>query len=186
LRAACFVLAVVLAAGRVSSEERSPETVASAYFEGIKAGNWSAVALQFTPEAQLRFRSMMQEIIDAAVAGGQADIQEMLLGPGVTAEQAAKLSNRDFVARTLEALLGRAMGMMEFQRVDLVGRVAESPTLIHVLYRMHVAGVAGVTLEKMTVVSLERDAGGWGIGLSGDIKGLAAALKAQLAARPKG
>jgi hypothetical protein len=186
LRAACLGTVFVLAAAFVSAQERTPEAVATTYFENIKAGNWHGVAQQFTPLAQARFRAMMQEIVDAAVAGGQSEIQDMLLGPGVTAEQVAKLPDREYVARTLQALLGRAMAMMEFQRVEVLGRVSESSTLVHVVCRMHVAANPLLTIEKMTVVSLEKDAAGWGIGLSGDIKNLAATLKAQMAAKPKG
>lgn len=184
MRVAVFCLSAALAAPAVSAQERSPETVASAYFEAIKAGDWNRVAAQFTPEAQAKYRAMMTELIDAAAAAGQADIRPMLLGKDTTAEAAAKLTDREFVARTLEAILGQSLGMMQFQRIDIVGRVPEGERLLHVLCRMHLAGPAGVPIEKMTVVSLERDASGWGIGLAGDIKGLVSTLKAQLAKPP--
>jgi hypothetical protein len=186
LRAAPIGLAAALAASVVSAAERSPEAVATAYFESIKAGDWTRVAAQFTPEAQAKYRAMMSELMDTAAASGQADVRQMLLGTETTAEQAAKLSDRDFVARTLEAILARSLGMIQFQRIDVVGRVPEGDRVIHVLCRMHIAGPGGAAVEKMTVVSLERDASGWGMSLAGDIKGLVATLKAQLAARPKG
>jgi hypothetical protein len=184
VRVAVIGIWAAFAASAVVAQERSPEVVASAYFEAIKAGDWNRVAAQFTPEAQAKYRAMMTELIDAAAASGQADVRSMLLGKDTTAEQAAKLSDRDFVARTLEAILGRSLGMIQFERIDVVGRVPEGDRLLHVLCRMHMAGPAGVAIEKMTVVSLERDASGWGIGLTGDIKGLVAALKAQLSAKP--
>ena len=164
---------------------RTPEAVAATYFQSVKAGDWPAVAGQFTPAAQAKFRALMAELVEGAAEADQAGVRAMLLGPGTTAEQFAQLSDRDFVARALESILARALGMVKFQRLDVVGTVAEGPDVSHVVCRMQLAGPGGVTVEKMTVVTLERDAGGWGLALSGDIKGLAAALKAQLPPKPK-
>ena len=66
-----------------------PESVASAYFQAIKAADWNGVAAQFTPDAQAKYRAMMTELIDAAAAAGQAEVRSMLLGKETTAEQAA-------------------------------------------------------------------------------------------------
>ena len=95
---------------------------------------------------------------------------------------------QDLVERieALFALEGDAAGA-EFKRVEVVGAVTERPGVVHVVTRMFVgaASLPDLEIEKLVVVSLERGASGWGVSLSGEMKGMAGVLKAQLQAKER-
>jgi hypothetical protein len=162
----------------------TPEGVARAYFESLRGGDWKKVAAFFSPEAQAKYRGMMMPVLEA----GGDELHQLLLGGPAAKEELARMSDGEFLEKTLRAVAGRALAAgAEFKRVEVVGAVTERPGVVHVVTRMFVgaASLPDLEIEKLVVVSLERGASGWGVSLSGEMKGMAGVLKAQLQAKER-
>lgn len=72
-------------------------------------------------------------------------------------------------------------GVVQYERFDLVGSVAEGEA-VHVLVRMHMhMDSAGMKMHKLEAMSLKRHDGAWRSLLSGDIEGLGKARRSRTA-----
>src|SRR6185503_10855757 len=111
----------------------TPEGVARAYFESLRGGDWKKVAAFFSPEAQAKYRGMMMPVLEA----GGDELHQLLLGGPAAKEELARMSDGEFLEKTLRAVAGRALAAgAEFKRVEVVGAVTERPGVVHVVTRM--------------------------------------------------
>lgn len=156
----------------------SPESVVQAYVAAMKAGQYAQTAEFMHPEALEKFRTMMLPLVEAS-AGTDEEKGLLAFFRGVKdVEALKKLSPAEFFAAFFAGLAESSPGMKEAlssASTTVIGSVPEGD-VIHVVSRTSV-GVEGIGLSKMEVVSLKRAGEDWRVLLSGNIEGIAQALK---------
>jgi hypothetical protein len=184
------ILLVGPAAARAAGKEespRSPEAVAKAYFNALKANKPDEAARLMHPEALKAFRGMLLGAAKAADEEGQA--KELLrLFSGVDSLDALKkLDPPEFFAAFLKAvgkLRPEIVGILTKSEAQVLGHVKEGKDLAHVVCRLK-AKVDEAKMTGVTVISLRRTEKGWGVLLSAQIEGLGAALKKRFPGKDK-
>ncbi len=182
-----LVVSLVLAAGYASVGAQQPapraddsiDTVIAHYIAATKAGDWAASAAWMHPEALATFREMMMPVFLADTSGQAA---RTLLG---TAELATveKLGDREVFERFLRAMTSAVPQLAEAlagAEMTVIGNVAEGPDVVHVVYRAK-ASMQGLSLEQVQTMALKRYGDTWRLMLTGQVEGMAAALRAQFA-----
>ncbi len=151
-----------------------PESVATRYGAALRAGDWDGLARLMHPAATAQFRSLFTPLV-AADKSGQA--VQALFGLSSPAEL-AKLSDTEMFARFLRNVMAQQglREMMSGSTMQVLGHVSEGPDIAHVVYRIHMS-VDSVAIDKTDVLSLRRSGATWGVLLSADLEGMAAALK---------
>ena len=173
-----LLIGMLLVTSLVHSAE--PEALSKAYFKMLSQQQWDEIAKLYDPASLREFREMMSFIIevpdDAAprVLGG-------FFGPGATKESVKALSDEAFFSLFLKGVMaqGARQGELDFKQVDVLGTIAESDVLKHVVIRTHI-GVGDMDLEAMEVISFQKKGDQWGLLMQGKIKGLAQRIKTAL------
>lgn len=158
----------------------SPEEVAEQYFDALKKEQWDEVAGFFHPDALGQFREMMS-FINELPPEAEAAIAP-LFGEGVSAEDLAKMSDKEFFTSIFRNMMSQvqAMGSVEFKAFDVIGSIPENDDR-HVLART-TASVSGIDMDKMEVLSLSpMGEDNWGLKLQGEMKGMAEQMKMMFA-----
>jgi hypothetical protein len=183
-----MLAAALLLSTTVGAQGSSPEAVAKAYLESFQSSDWKRAASLFTPDAQKQFRAMVSELFVIGPAETQAEVRKAFFGSELTAPEIAKLSDTEFLERFLKSTMARFVSSgAQARGAEIIGTVAERPNLVHVLTRSFSGGAAspGSEIEKMTVLSVEKRETGWGLSLSGELKGIVISTKARLMAATK-
>ncbi|MEM9594087.1 MAG: hypothetical protein AAGD06_07480 [Acidobacteriota bacterium] len=160
-----------------------PEAAASAYFTSLQNEGMGSIVDHMHPEELGKFKAMLQPVFEAAARIGDRGILDMTFGPEATIEEVQGSSPAQFMAsfmRIIEAQLG-GQGL-NFDEIEVLGTVPEGE-VSHVLTRVKV-GAAGVYMTKLEVISFRRDGDRWGMMLTGQMEGIAQALRANLPAEP--
>lgn len=166
---------IPVAAQQPGGAAEAPESVATRYGAALRGGDWHAVARLMHPTAVAQFRSLFTPIV-AADSSGQA--AQALFGVASAAE-VAKLPDAEMFARLFGTLAEKQPGfreMMSGSTMTVIGHVAEGPDVAHVVYRLHMS-MGGMSIDKTDVLSMRRTGQTWGVLLSADLQGLAAALR---------
>jgi len=184
----CALLVVLSLAGvSVQAAEPpaspSPESVVQSYAQALQSGRYLALAELMHPEALEKFQSMMLPLFDAAKGDDAAGLLALFRGvPDVAALK--KLSRTEFFAAFFGGIIGGGEGVKEvLASVSMtpLGSVPEGDVL-HFVCRSAVA-TDGVSISKLEVVSLKRSAGSWRVLLSGEVEGVAQALRDALSGK---
>lgn len=162
----------------------SPESVVGSYLEAMKAGQYLESAKLMHPEALEKFRTVLLPLAEAEQESGEANPADSLLAlfrgvPDVAALK--KLPPAEFFAAFFGGVTDANPMLKEALAsgsMTAIGSVPEGDT-IHVVCRTS-AAVEGISISKMEVVSLKRSAGEWRVLLSGEIEGMAQALRKAL------
>ena len=155
----------------------SAESVVQSYMETMKAGDFQKSAELMHSEALEKFRTLLLPLVEAAE---KAKAEESLLSlfkgvPDLAALK--KLSAAGFFASFFGGLTEAnptIKDALASGSITVIGSVPEGETL-HVVCRTS-AAAEGISVVKMEVMSLKRDAGNWRVLLSGEMEGLAQAL----------
>lgn len=169
----------------VQAQQPSPrpddplETVVERYVAATKAGDWAATSAWMHPEALARFREMMVPVFLADESG---QVARMFLG---TADPAAveKLDDRQVFEQFFRATITAVPQFAEAlagAEMTVIGNVAEGPDVVHVVYRAK-ASMQGISIEQVQTMALKRYGDTWRLMLTGQVEGMAAALRAQFA-----
>lgn len=175
------LLAVSLAAfaqNAAPSASDSAETVIQGYLQALKSGQYLKAAELMHPEALEKFRGTILPLVEETAAG---DGEESLLPlfrdvPDIAALR--KLSPPEFFAAFFGGMVDAVPGMAEglgSGNITPLGSVPEGDTL-HFVCRTSVS-MDGLDLSEMEVVSLKRSGGNWRVLLSGEMEGIAQALR---------
>lgn len=159
----------------------TPEATAAAYAAAIRANDWGRSAHYMHPEALAQFRRLFVPIVDLDTSGQS---RQQLFGVASGAELTA-LSDSALFTRFFTSLVSRAPGLgaaLGAAEVQPLGHVTEAPDLAHVVFRMR-STVEGVPVSRVQSMSLRKRGPGWGVLLTADIEGLAAALRRQAGGR---
>jgi hypothetical protein len=164
---------------------RDPEAVAANALASLKENRIGDFAAAMHPEALKALRSTMLSVVDAAEAKGRTAEALATFKNVRSADELRKLDDVAFFTVFLEGMMQvqpRLRDALRGMTSDVIGHVAEGPDVVHVVYRGTVTQ-GDVKLTKLSVMSLKSNGDGWGMLLTGDIEGMAAALKRQFDAR---
>lgn len=175
-----LALALSGAPARAAEPAASPESVVQSYTAALQAGDYLKSTDLMHPEALEKFRGMLLPVIESA---GEQSVQLLALFQGVADIPALKkLSPAQFFASFLGGLTAANPAVLQALssgNMTPLGSVAEGD-LLHVVCRTSL-DFQGIKVNKMNVVSLKRAAGGWRVLLSGEIEGMAEALRKAVA-----
>ncbi len=153
-----------------------PEAVVESYTKALQAGDYLKSTDFMHPEALEKFRGMVLPLVES-VGAESASLLPLFKG---VADVAAlkKLSPAEFFASFLGGLTAAnpaVLAALSSGSMAALGSVAEGE-MLHVVCRTSL-GFEGIKINKMNVVSLKRAAGNWRVLLSGEIEGMAEALR---------
>ena len=174
LRALVVTLFLLAPASHAQAVADTPEAVAGAMYSRMQGGDMRGAAELFDPAALKEFHDMLGPVMGLLAEDGDAT---PMLGPlfgGASPKQLKSASDGEFFAAMLNGILGRSGVKLESQQI--LGSVAEGPDLRHVVTRNTASGL-GMTMTEMEVVSLRRVDGAWRVLLSGQMKGMAEAIR---------
>jgi hypothetical protein len=165
-----FVVPLPLVAAELTPHMSAEQVAAEAYAR-MRDGEWRAAADTFDPAALKQFREAIAPIMNGAAGGAMAG---MFFGEGKTAADIATMTDAAFFAdfiRTVSATAGAGL-----KGQDILGSVSEGPDRQHLVTRAS-AEAMGIRVTKMEVVTLNRTPQGWRLALSGELEGMAQALR---------
>ena len=176
-----LTLAFVLTVTSVSAQwaDNSPEAVAQEYLQALKQNSWMSIAELLHPEALASFKEIFVEVSEVDTSDV---IASLLFGEGATK---ADLSN----AHPKQVYLGfmrlanESEPSMQWFNISMestvIGHVAESDSIVHVLYRIK-NRLMGTDFSEVSVSSFALYEDSWMLLMSGDISNMAEALKSQI------
>jgi len=167
---------ILLGSPAAAQEPETPEALALAYMDALRASDWTRVTGLMHPDALREFKEMFAPL----VAGGDPQLAA-LFGVADTAAFRATPPDSAF-AGFLASVMGAAnlTEMLANAQIQVIGGVQERGTdVTHVLYRMTM-DMQGVTATQMDVMPVRQDGGHWRALLSGDIEGIAAMMKREM------
>jgi hypothetical protein len=158
----------------------SPEQLVSLYYEKIGKGDMAALADYMHGEELKKFRDMILPILEEGIKSGEDS--EVLKGftRGDPLEKVQQYSPKEFFRRFLAWITEINPGMTDILKNSTfipIGHVADGD-LIHVVFRMNTK-IEGVTITKVSVMSLKKDGAEWKLLLTGEIEGMTKALQRQ-------
>lgn len=161
----------------------TPEQVCALYLAAIKQRGMVAVPEFIHPDELARFKTMLAPVFEGGDAAEREDLLRGFFGESATRESVAAMTPADF-ARAVMAVLDAQLKTMNvsFGNADVLGAVKEGE-IVHLVTRATV-GAGELKVTQLEVVSLKPSGDTWRLLLSGQIEGMAQALKAQSAKRP--
>lgn len=174
--AACFrtlalaALAVLAASAPQAQSIAGAEAAAQAYADAISAQDWAAAAA-LTDSTDL---ARLAELFDVIAAFGEegADLFGM---DGAESPQDAFVALMEFVSG--QPMMGEVFGSIS---MDLIGSVAESDTLVHVLGRTQTR-MLGSEVSGIEVTTARWDGTRWVVKLKEEMEGMITAMEAAFA-----
>lgn len=181
LAMAVLLMSLVVAplAAAELTPEMSAEQVAAEAYARMRAGDWPSAAEAFDPAALKQFRDMMAPMLEGPVGEAMAG---MFFGAGSSGSDLAKMNDAAFFAGFMRTVSSGTGARLDGQ--DILGKVPEGPDRQHLVTRT-TAEAMGVRMTQMEVVTLNRTPQGWRLALSGELEGMAQALRRASASTPK-
>lgn len=174
-----LVAATRLVGDEPATQADTPETFARQALDALKEDRLDDFAKAMHPDALKRLKTLLVSIVDGAASQGQ-ERQVLVLFSGVsTADDLKKLDDVQFFVAFYRGLvrlrpeMKQALGGAD---VQILGHVLEGQDTAHVVYRMTVTAES-LKITKLNVLSMQKTESGWAMSQSGDIEGMAEALK---------
>lgn len=170
------VLLTGLADARAQVDD--PATVAQEYFRLMQTEGVASVVKVMHPDALADFKSMILPIVSADDDSGANGLRLMLFGEK-TAAEVAELPAADFMAGMMTLTMS-TLGDSEvsFDKMDVIGVLPEDDVR-HVLVRQTIT-LGDLSQTKLEVLSMAPHEGTWRMLLSGEMQGVADALRAAM------
>lgn len=177
---ACVVgLALSLPAG--AQKGRSPEDVAREMFTVTRESNWTAHTRLLHPDALAEFKRMFRELVAAEPTGEVGKLFFNAANVQAYDSQDAGILFERFMSNLAKIVPQFAEALKSLDGT-VVGTVTEGADTVHVVYRSS-ASAEGMSISKVSVLTLRKHDGEWKALLSGSFEGMAARLE-QLAKQP--
>ncbi len=160
----------------VAHAQATPEQAAVTYFEAIKNDGVEVAPRFIHPKELERFKSMLMPLfMEADTAGNTSPV---FFGKKMTSAEISAMPAEDFMAGFLSVVGTQMKGAkINLGETAVIGTVKEGD-IVHVLTRSS-AGNDDFKLTKVEVISMILDGDAWKLMLSGEMEGLAQALKSQ-------
>lgn len=125
-----------------------------------------------------RFKEMLLPLFEMSLEEGEdRSFVDMTFGKEATLEDIRKASGKEFMGTFMLLFEAQLQGDISFNSIDVLGSIPEGD-VIHVLARMEV-GAVGIEMRQMEVLSFHRQGDDWLVSLTGEMEGIAQALRAQ-------
>lgn len=153
---------------------------AAAAQDDLAKGDFDKYASRYHPEALESFKKMMLPIFELAAqdTSGESGTAQIFGQAFKDLEEVRRMSPEKFFSSVFRVLMGSTPSMKDAlagAKVESLGYVAEAD-LAHVVTRMKVS-MMGMSVTKLTVVTMKKQGDDWKMMLSGDIEGMANAMK---------
>ncbi|MCF7220582.1 hypothetical protein [Marilutibacter chinensis] len=181
------VLILGLVAGLLSAPAaaETPEAFMQRYVEAVREDGVGVTADFVHPEEAERFRAMLAPVFGAMPRTEANALAKMLFGgkadAGTVAAMPADRFMRSFLRFVEKQATTGLPGKGGIRITDFVplGSVQEGE--VHHFVARGTVEAGGLTLTKLEVVSIRPHGNGWGMLLSGEVDGMAEAIKATMA-----
>ena len=169
---------VLLVCSSVALVAQTPEQVVTAYFDKMKSGGLNTVASLMHPDELRKFRQMLMPVVESSLAADSKDRIFAIFGDPNSPGKMRALDELQFMNVFMELVLKLNPGMDAMLKdavIQTLGHVREND-IKHVVVRTKMKG-EGLEIEQMSVVSVKDYEGVPKLTLTGEMKGLAEALK---------
>lgn len=174
-----LVVLTTLVSFAAGAQRPSPEDVAREHFAALQAKGMRAVVDYMHPDALAEFKAMLIPVFEAEAEAGQRGLRSIAFDATITIEEIRALAPDAFMNGFLNFVLARTEDVsLSFDQIEIVGVVPEGEQR-HVLARITIgANELSITqFEVLTFVPFENT---WRMKLTGELQGLASALRQQL------
>ena len=172
-----FLVAFIFAVSVTQMYAETPEEVVSSYFEKLKTGGINTVAALMHPDELRKFREMLTPVIGDGLTSDPAKTFQKFADP-TDPTKIRKLTDAEFMnlfMEWVEAVQPGVTAILKGATVEAIGHIREGEVK-HVVVRMKMKS-EGIEIEKMSVVSVKDFQGVPKMILTGEMKGMAEALK---------
>lgn len=162
----------------VSLPAQTPEQIVTSYFEKLKTGGINTVAELMHPNELRKFRDMLTPIVEGGLASEEQETLFQKFADPKNPTKMRPLDDSQFMNAFMEWMVSLQPGVtaaLKDATVEALGHVREDD-IQHVVVRMKMK-TRGIEIEKMTVLSVSEYQGVPKLMLTGEIKGMAEALK---------
>lgn len=166
----------------------TPEAFMQRYAEAIRTEGVGVTVEFVHPDDVARFHAMLSPLFET-LPKAQADaMAKSLFGGKTDAAAVAAMPADRFMRGFLRFVEAQAMGGavgkggITVREFVLLGSVPEGE--VHHFVTRGTVEAAGITMTRLEVVSVKPDGDGWGMLLSGELDGIAQAIKATVGSRP--
>lgn len=177
------LLLTVPAAAQAQTAGVSPEGVARRYMAAATKNDWRRVASLFDPVELKTLKDAMMPIYLRFYKTKKPGPFKLML-EGIRSETELKaLSPRDLFGRFLTAIFNSQPNLrttLAGGKFRIIGRGEETPTLVHLVYRLAVK-IQNEPIEAVQVVSLVKRDDGWRVRLGVQFANMVRAFKRLLA-----
>jgi hypothetical protein len=154
--------------------DETPEAVAAAYMQAMRAGDWHAMANLMHPDALSELRGLLGPVLR------HPETEQLRMAMFQTNDTLAldAIADDAFFASFTEFILSQdptSAAALRSAEIEVLGRIMEGDTA-HVVSRMSMV-VEGVDVSKMEVASFRMADGKWRSLLTGDVSGIATMLQ---------
>ena len=172
-----YVLITIALLPSLAFAQETPEQAAVTYFNTLKSDGFEAAPRFIHPKELERFKSMLLPLFTAK--GSDENLSTLFFGEKMTSSEISAMEPEDFMAGFL-SVVGAQMksSKINLGETNVIGTVKEDE-IVHVLTRSS-AGNEDFKLTKIEVISMIPDGSTWKLLLSGEMEGMAQALKSQL------
>jgi len=160
-------------------EQDTPESVAKAFVAATQAADWAKAASFMHPDSLDQFKKLVEPMFTNEKS---AKVTGELFGVKSRAEF-DQVSGAQIFEKLMSGIAGLIPGfsnLMDKASFDIIGQVAETPELVHLLYRTRASLddmqlndapdlFKNVTFTKLEVMTLKRHANTWRLTLSDEV-----------------
>jgi hypothetical protein len=162
-------------AANAQAPAASPEALVRAYMADVRKDGMIVVSRYIHPDELARFKDMLMPWVRKD-ASQKNEVIPGLFGAEATLASVEAMPPSQFMDAFMR-LAGEQLKELTFGDIEIVGTVREKD-LSHVVTRV-AAGIKGVQIRKLTVVTAKPMGEEWKLLLSGELEGMAAAISAQ-------
>ena len=187
LTAGGFHAASAASAAIAPSAPKTPQQAVESYIASLTGGRFEEAAAQMDERDLLRFRGILQSLLEVQAKPGEPSPLALLDGVKDFAAAQA-LSGPAFFNAFLNGLAKLNPSFAASLRSasgEVLGSVPEGADTLHFVCRSN-SKMGELSLTKMTVVTVRRVGGEWKIALSGEIEGLAETIRQSVLRRKAG
>jgi hypothetical protein len=163
-------LIIILCAVALSQTPETPESVAKNYFAAMQSGEWAKCAGLMHPEALVSMKRTFGSIVKADKSGEAA---KALFGLKSAAEF-EQLSDTAVFEKLMSFITGAVPDLktaLAASTSTILGQVAESPELAHIVYRTQIK-VGAAEITQVELISFKKSGSSWRALLTADMEEL--------------
>ena len=170
-----LVLLLFTLSANAQAPAASPEALVKAYTADIQKEGMIVVSRYIHPDELKRFKDLLMPWVRKD-AGQKNEVIPGLFGAEATLASVEAMPASQFMDGFMR-IAGEQLKELTFGDCEIVGTVREKD-VTHVVTRV-AAGIKGVQIKQMEVISTKPFGKEWKLLLSGELEGMAAAISAQ-------